>query len=249
MTTEILLKDITKSFAAGKETLPVLDRVLIEVHQGEFVSLIGPSGCGKSTLFNIICGLAEPDSGKVVLGTEKGASAGKVVSYMPQNDLLLPWRNVLDNVILAREVAGEDVIMAKREAMELMHLFGLAGFENSYPAELSGGMRQRAALMRTILANRPVLLLDEPFGALDALTRIKMQQWLLEVWSQFKQAVFFITHDVDEAIFLSDRIYVFTPRPARVCLHLEVNLSRPRSLDILTTPSFLAIKKRVMEAL
>jgi ABC-type nitrate/sulfonate/bicarbonate transport system ATPase subunit len=172
-----------------------------------------------------------------------------MVSYMPQKDYLLPWRTVLDNVILAREVAGVNRNEAKSEARELMPLFGLSGFEKCFPSELSGGMRQRAALMRTALARRPVWLLDEPFGALDAITRSKMQQWLLEVWNRFRQTVFFVTHDIDEALFLSDRVYVLTPRPSRVSLYLEVDLPRPRRAEILTEPSFLQLKKRVMDVL
>lgn len=246
---EILLENIAKSYKVNGGTLPIIDDISIQVQENEFVSLIGPSGCGKSTLFNIICGLSEPDQGRVLLSAQSGVRAGEVVSYMPQKDLLLPWRTVLDNVILAREVSGGDKRAIKKEALQLMPLFGLKGFENSYPAELSGGMRQRAALMRTVLARRRVLLLDEPFGALDAITRTRMQQWLLEVWDNFKQAVFFVTHDVDEAIFLSDRVYVLTPRPARVCLHLEVKLSRPREFEIFTTPQFLSLKRQIIDAL
>ena len=247
--TMIILKDIAKSYWVGGAPLPVLDGVSVRVGEGEFVSLIGPSGCGKSTLFSIICGLTAPDRGRVVLDGGNNAGAGDVVAYMPQKDLLLPWRTVLGNVVLAREVGGEDPKVVKREAQELMELFGLAGFENSYPADLSGGMRQRAALMRTVLARRRVLLLDEPFGALDALTRAKMQQWLLEIWARFGPAVFFVTHDIDEAIFLSDRVYVLTQRPARVALHLQVHLPRPRRLADVTTSGFLAHKKQIMDAL
>lgn len=245
----VLMEGVSKSFMVGGKPLPVLDGVSVRVSSGEFVSLIGPSGCGKSTLFNIICGLERPDGGRVVLAQNEDLRAAEVVSYMPQKDLLLPWRTVLNNVILAREVAGDDRAEARREAERLMPLFGLAGFENSYPAGLSGGMRQRAALMRTMLARREILLLDEPFGALDAITRTKMQRWLLEVWDKFRQAVFFITHDIEEALFLSDRVYVLTPRPAGVALHLEVGLPRPRRYECVTDADFLALKKQVMQAL
>ena len=245
----IVLEDVGKSYEVDGKRLAVLDGVSAEIGQGEFVSLIGPSGCGKSTLFNIICGLAEPDQGKVLFDGREGVGAGEVVSYMPQKDLLLPWRSLLDNVILAQEVDGVNREQARQEARALMPLFGLAGFEKSYPAELSGGMRQRAALMRTVLARRPVLLLDEPFGALDAITRTRMQLWLLEIWANFGQAIFFVTHDIDEALLLSSRVYVLTPRPARVALHLEVDLARPRSTEIITAPRFLELKKTIMEAL
>jgi len=246
---EIILEDIAKSYMVNGKTIAVLDGINAAVDAGEFVSLIGPSGCGKSTLFNIICNLIEPDRGRVVLGGKAGTRAVDMVSYMPQKDLLLPWRTVLKNVILAREVAGEDRKVVKREAQELMPLFGLDGFENSYPTELSGGMRQRAALMRTMLARRRVLLLDEPFGALDAITRTKMQHWLLKVWVKFKQAVFFVTHDIDEALFLSDRVYVLTSRPAKVCLHLHIDLPRPRHTGVLTAQRFVEMKKQIVAAL
>lgn len=246
---EILLKNIKKTFIIDNEPLPTIKNISVHVKKGEFVSLIGPSGCGKSTLFNIICGLVTPDQGQVLLGGEINARAGTVVSYMPQKDLLLPWRTVLDNVILARVIGGEHPETVKTEARELMDLFGLAGFENSHPAELSGGMRQRAALMRTMLAKRKVLLLDEPFGALDAITRTRMQRWLLDVWGRFKQAVFFVTHDIDEALFLSDRVYVLTPRPARICMELVVNLPRPRGAATLTQDHFMELKRQIMHAL
>lgn len=249
MNAKILLDDVTKTFVIDGETLPTLGGVSLQVEAGEFVSLIGPSGCGKSTVFNIICGLVSPDSGGVILDGRPGIAPAKIISYMPQKDLLLPWRNILRNVILAREVQGEDLEEAVNEARELLPLFGLEGFENSFPAELSGGMRQRAALMRTVLAKREVLLLDEPFAALDAITRTTMQQWLLEVWDKFRYAVFFITHDVEEALFLSDRLYVLSARPAQVCLHLEVNLPRPRYRRLVTEKTFLKLKKQVMDAL
>ena len=245
----VLIEGVAKSFVVGEKLLPILDKVSMRVGEEEFVSLIGPSGCGKSTLFNIICGLERPDRGQVVLAGNENLRAVDAVSYMPQKDLLLPWRTVLDNVILAREVAGEGGDKSRKAAEELMPLFGLAGFERSYPAELSGGMRQRAALMRTMLAHRSILLLDEPFGALDAITRTKMQKWLLEVWNKLRRAVFFITHDIEEAIFLSDRVYVLTPRPARVALHLNVTLPRPRRYECVTAPDFLMLKKEIMQAL
>ncbi len=249
MNTRILIKDIYKSYNINKETLPVLGGVSINVLDKEFVSIIGPSGCGKSTIFQIICGLVKPDSGLVLLDNSSTRDPKSMVSYMPQKDHLLPWRNVLENVILAREVKGDNIKIAKKEALELMHLFDLKGFENCYPSDLSGGMRQRAALMRTFLSKQQVMLLDEPFGALDAITRSDMQKWLLDVWNEFKQSILFITHDIDEAIFLSDRIYVLTSRPAQVCLHLEVSLPRPRYKNMLTESKFLNLKKKVMDYL
>jgi ABC-type nitrate/sulfonate/bicarbonate transport system ATPase subunit len=249
MSTKILMKDIFKTYKMNNEIMPVLDGVSLNLLKEEFVSIIGPSGCGKSTILKIICGLDKPDDGLLLLDDKPSKYPEKIVSYMPQKDHLLPWRNVLENVILAREVKGDNIREAKQEALQLMHLFGLKGFENSYPSDLSGGMRQRAALMRTFLSKQQIMLLDEPFGALDAITRTGMQKWLLDVWKKFKQSILFITHDIDEAIFLSDRIYVLTPRPAQVCLHLEVDLPRPRDKYLLTENKFLKVKKKVMEYL
>ncbi|MBN1483439.1 MAG: ABC transporter ATP-binding protein [Chloroflexia bacterium] len=229
--------------------LATLDGIDLYANEGEFVSLVGPSGCGKSTLFNIICGLVPTDEGTVLLdGQDVGGKIG-LFGYMPQQDLLLPWRTLLDNVILGPEIRGEDLTQARRQARELLPLFGLEGFERNYPATLSGGMRQRAALLRTFLGRREVLLLDEPFGALDALTRRQMQSWLLQVWHRFRQTILFVTHDVEEAIFLSDRVYVLSERPARVQLELSVPLSRPRQRQQVTGPAFVELKQQLLAAL
>ncbi|MDI7274937.1 MAG: ABC transporter ATP-binding protein [Anaerolineae bacterium] len=243
------VRGVAKSFRVDGRIVRALDGVDLAVAAGEFATLIGPSGCGKSTLFNIICGLMEPDQGKVLLdGQEVSRHAGRL-AYMPQKDLLLPWRSVLDNVILGPEIAGRPRAAARREALELVPLFGLAGFEHSYPAVLSGGMRQRAAFLRAVLQRSPAILLDEPFGALDALTRASLQEWLLEVWGRFGQTVLFITHDVEEALFLADRVYVFGPRPGRVRLTLEVDLPRPRQRAVVTCAAFAALKEELLAAL
>jgi ABC-type nitrate/sulfonate/bicarbonate transport system ATPase subunit len=208
--------------------VPVLQDVSLSAAREEFVSLIGPSGSGKSTLLNIICGLMQPDEGDVLLRGQVVAERIGRVGYMPQRDLLLPWRSVLDNVLLGPEVMGRDITQARREALELLPLFGLDGFEGHYPATLSGGMRQRAALLRTFLCHQETVLLDEPFGALDALTRRTMRRWLVDVWARFRQAVILVTHDVDEAIYLSDRVYVFSERPGRILDEVPIDLPRPR---------------------
>src|SRR5207302_11425478 len=174
---------------------------------------VGPSGCGKSTLFNILAGLVEPTSGRVLLDGNPPDNLLGRFDYMPQKDLLMPWRTVLNNTTLGLEIAGVSRRAARERALEAFPRFGLTGFEDAWPMSLSGGMRQRAALLRTFLAGRDVMLLDEPFGALDAITRADMQEWLLGVWHSFERTIVLVTHDVDEAIFLADRVYVMSPRP------------------------------------
>ena len=216
------------------------------------MTLVGPSGCGKSTLFNMAAGLEEPDGGGSIRfeGQECRAAAllGRV-SFMPQRDLLLPWRSVIDNAILALEIEGTPRRAARARARAMVPEFGLAGFEDQYPHQLSGGMRQRVALMRTFLFERALMLLDEPFGALDALTRSLMQRWLLEVWERHRRTILFITHDVDEAIFLGDRVLVMTARPGRVKLSRRIELPRPRSPSLVLSPEFIALKREIMDAI
>jgi ABC-type nitrate/sulfonate/bicarbonate transport system ATPase subunit len=223
----------------------------LEVADGEFVSVIGPSGCGKSTLFDLRAGLEEPSAGGIWLDGDR-CDAGRLlgrVGYMPQQDLLMPWRTILDNTILGLEVAGVGRAQARRQALALFPAFGLSTFERRRPSELSGGMRQRAALLRTFLAGREVILLDEPFGALDSLTRAGMQQWLVQVWEEHRKTILLISHDVDEALFLSDRVYVLTSRPGRVELALEVDLPRPRSYELVTSEPFVERKRLLLEHL
>jgi NitT/TauT family transport system ATP-binding protein len=237
-----------ESRGGGVQALAGLD---LEVADGEFVSVIGPSGCGKSTLFNLLAGLEEPSAGTVELDGVpcRGRELLGRVGYMPQRDLLMPWRTILDNTILGLEVAGVGRAEARRRALELFGDFGLAGFERRRPDELSGGMRQRAALLRTYLAGREVILLDEPFRALDSLTRAGMQQWLVEVWEEHRKTILLITHDVDEALFLADRVYVLSPRPGQVVLALEVDRPRPRRYDLITTEAFGRHKQLLLERL
>jgi len=247
--TKVELRGVSKAFRVDGRVVQALADVSLTASTGEFVTLIGPSGCGKSTLFNIVCGLLEPDGGEIRLDGEPATRRAGRVGYMPQRDLLLPWRSVLDNAVLGPEIAGQSRAAAQVEARELLPLFGLEGFAEAYPAALSGGMRQRAALLRTFLCHRDVMLLDEPFGALDALTRAELQAWLLEVWARFRHTVLFITHDVDEAVFLSDRVVVLTPRPARVKLELVVPLPRPRTRDMVVTDAFVHVKEELLRAL
>ncbi|MHA6783598.1 ABC transporter ATP-binding protein [Pseudonocardia saturnea] len=229
--------------------LDVLDGVTFDVAPGEFVSVIGPSGCGKSTLFDVIAGLARPDAGRVVVDGEDATGRVDPFAYMPQQDLLFPWRTVLDNTALGLEVAGVPRREARRRAGELFGPFGLSGFEGARPGELSGGMRQRAALLRTVVQDRAVLLLDEPFGALDSLTRTDMQTWLDDVRAGFGWTVLLVTHDIREAVRLSDRVVVLGPRPTSVRREVRVDLPRPRGPGITASVEFSALEQELLASL
>jgi ABC-type nitrate/sulfonate/bicarbonate transport system ATPase subunit len=229
--------------------LEVIRDLSLHADPGEFVTILGPSGSGKSTLFSILTGTHLASAGSVHVEGEPLSRNGGDFAYMPQQDALLPWRRVLDNLTLGLEVQGLRRSQARERVRPLLGTFGLKGFEGSYPFQLSGGMRQRAALLRTVVQDRSVLLLDEPFGALDALTRAEMQMWLEQVWEQFRWTVLLITHDVREAVFLSDRIYVFSPRPATVVGEVHVALPRPRTLDMIADPEFARIEASLLTTL
>ncbi len=190
-----------------------------------------------------------PTSGTVTLDGTPILGMSGVVSYMLQKDLLLPWRSIIDNVVLGMEIDGISRAAARARALPLLQRYGLGGFEDRYPSELSGGMRQRAALLRTMLCDRDVVLLDEPFGALDAQTRSDMQEWLLDVWDDFKKTVVFVTHDVDEAVYLSDEIVTMSARPGRVIERLTIDVARPRKRSILTSPRFTEYKEHFLSLL
>jgi ABC-type nitrate/sulfonate/bicarbonate transport system ATPase subunit len=234
--------ELYKTYPSADGPLAALAGVSLTVQAGEFVSIVGPSGSGKSTLFNLIAGLERPDSGQILLAGVDAVRRRGQVAYMPQRDALLPWRSVLDNAVLPALVQGADVAATRREARALLEDFGLEGFGDALPAALSGGMRQRAALLRTVLWHQPMMLLDEPFGALDALTRAQMQVWLLRLWDRLDRTILMVTHDIDEALLLSDRVYVLTPRPGRVALELPVVLPRPRDFTVAASPAFLQAK-------
>jgi len=241
---------LSKTFESRRGPVIALDSVDIHIDKGEFVSVIGPSGCGKSTLLNLLAGLDEPTAGTIHLAGAEGETLLGRVGYMPQRDMLMPWRTILENVILGLESSG----VGKREAMTKASgwfaTFGLTGFEHAWPAQISGGMRQRAALMRTFLADREVNLLDEPFGKLDSLTRIQLQQWLLDFRASRSSTILLITHDIDEAIFLSDRIYVMSPRPGRMIHEATVPRSEVRSYrDVVVQPDFVHLKEKLLSAL
>jgi ABC-type nitrate/sulfonate/bicarbonate transport system ATPase subunit len=242
---ELRIEGLTKAYG----DLPVLDGVSLTVASGEFVALVGPSGCGKSTLFDVVAGLEPADGGRVLVDGAEATGRTDAVAYMPQQDLLFPWRTVLDNTTLGLEVAGMRRRAARERARPLFAAFGLAGFEGARPGELSGGMRQRAALLRTVVQDRPVLLLDEPFGSLDALTRTEMQVWLSEMRTRFGWTVLLVTHDVREAVLLADRVAVLGPRPTSVLREVRVDMPRPRDISVLTDPAFGAAEAELLGAL
>lgn len=249
MSARLVLDAIGKSFGA----LAVLEDLSLSVAEGEFVSILGPSGAGKSTLFQILTGAYPQDAGTVAFDgrplAPAGHQTGREFAFMPQRDALMPWRRIIDNATLGLEVQGVGRAAARAKVLPLFQQFGLAGFEHHYPAQLSGGMRQRVALLRTVVQDRKMLLLDEPFGALDALTRASMQRWLEGMWEKNRWTALLITHDIREAIYLSDRIYVLSARPARVIQEFRVPLPRPRSLSDLTSPAATKIENQLLEAL
>jgi NitT/TauT family transport system ATP-binding protein len=230
------------------ETIEQLD---LEVAPHGVLGLVGPSGCGKSTLLELIVGLQQPSRGEIEIDGESDAAARlSHCAFMPQRDLLLPWLPAIDNAALALRNRGVRRSDARREAGELFERFGLAGFERARPAELSGGMRQRVAFLRTLIAGKPVLALDEPFAALDAITRGEMQGWLAAALSQDPRTVVLVTHDIEEALYLCDRVVVLSSRPARVVGHLRA--PRPRAADrdeAVTDPAFVTVREHAMHLL
>ncbi|WP_257894803.1 ABC transporter ATP-binding protein [Gymnodinialimonas phycosphaerae] len=206
----------------------VLDDISLHVARGEFVSILGPSGAGKSTIFQLLTGALRHDTGVTTCNGRPVDGASRDFAFMPQRDALMPWRRIIDNVTLGLEVQGMTRKDAREKVLPLLQDFGLDGFAHRYPAQLSGGMRQRAALLRTVVQGRPVQLLDEPFGALDALTRTRMQRWFEDRWQTAKWTTLLVTHDVREAVALSDRIYVLSARPARVIAEVAIATPRPR---------------------
>jgi ABC-type nitrate/sulfonate/bicarbonate transport system ATPase subunit len=244
----VVVAGVSHTFA-GTRPVAALDDVSLTVADGGFVAVVGPSGCGKSTLLRMLAGLIHPTSGSVRVGDVDVAGRPGHVAFHPQRDALLPWKRAIDNATLGAEVAGVDRSVARAQAAELMERFGLAGFERAWPQQLSGGMRQRVALLRTFLVPRPVLLLDEPFGALDAFTRRDLQQWLAEVWAQDRRTTLLVTHDIDEALLLADTVVVLSGRPGRVVAEVAVDADRPRNAASLLTPELVAQKAKILSAL
>lgn len=239
------VKGVSKSFNQEQ----IIKDISIELREGEIVSLLGVSGGGKTTLFNIIAGLSGPDGGKVYLENEDVTGKPGNVSYMLQKDLLLPYRTIVDNVALPLIIRGMKKKEARQKAASYFKEFGLAGTEKKYPAQLSGGMKQRAALLRTYLFSEKVALLDEPFSALDMLTKSTVHEWYLDVMEKIKLSTLFITHDIDEAILLSDRIYLLTGRPGTITKEIVVREPKPRRKDFNLSEEFLAYKREIISHL
>ncbi|MBL7165407.1 MAG: ABC transporter ATP-binding protein [Dehalococcoidales bacterium] len=248
-TPRIELRHVSKTFSGIEHAVPALKDISFKVIPGEFVTIIGASGSGKSTLFNLCVGLLEPDEGEIIIDGERPENRTGMVGYMPQRDLLLPWRSVLDNVLIPLEIQGIPRRESRQRALEMLPHFGLETFEKEYPSALSGGMRQRAALLRTWLMGRSTLLLDEPFGALDALTRKELQNWLLRVWQEFERTVMFITHDVEEAVYLADRVLVLSARPGEIKRELKIDLPRPRRQGMIAEPEFGELVRELLAEL
>jgi NitT/TauT family transport system ATP-binding protein len=247
----VAVAGLSKEFPARRGTVAALEDLSLSVARSEVLGLVGPSGCGKSTLLEIVAGLEEPTAGEIVV-EGRAAPADRLARcvLMPQRDLLLPWRSALDNAALALELHGAGRGEARRRALPLFERFGLAGFADARVYELSGGMRQRVSFARTLLAGKPVLLLDEPFGSLDSITRAELQEWLASALADEPRTTLLVTHDVEEALFLCDRVLILSPRPGTVRAELSVALPRegPRR-ERVTSPEFAALKERALEAL
>jgi len=243
-------EQLSHAYGHGGDAVEAVRDISFTVNAGEFVTVVGPSGCGKSTLFNLASGLSPSTPGQVLVNGEPLTTINPHTAYMFQHDALLDWRSVLDNATLGQEFLGVKKSEARAHVRQTLAEFGLEDFEDRKPYELSGGMRQRVALMRTYATDRPLLLLDEPFGALDALTRLRMQEFLLRRWDDDHRTVLFITHDVDEALMLGDRVIVLSKRPATVMEELQVDLPRPREAEeVQSTPEYVAMRKHVMHLL
>ncbi len=236
------MRDITKSFGENK----VISSLNFTIEKEQFVSILGPSGSGKSTIFHLIGGILSPDEGAIFLSGKNITNKRGMISYMPQSPALLPWRTVLQNVVLGQEIVGK---VDKEKAEEMIKKAGLGDYLHAYPHELSGGMKQRVAFIRALLSPQPVICLDEPFSALDELTRLDMQKWLMNIWESNRKTILFVTHNIEEALFLSDRIIVLSNKPATVKADIEVPFPRPRNEELLLEPTFLDWKRKIYNSL
>lgn len=243
----IEIRAVHKEFAKGERRVVALEEIDLTVAEREFVAILGPSGCGKSTLLNMVAGFDLPTRGSVKVAGEEILAPAPTRGVVFQEPALFPWLTVMDNVVFGPKTRGQSAADYRARAAQIIEAVGLSGFEASYPAELSGGMRQRVGIARVLIMEPQVLLMDEPFGSLDAQTRTLMQELLLALWERHHQTVLFITHDIEEAVLLADRVCVMTARPGRIKKSIEVRMPRPRSIELTTSPEFNALRREVLE--
>lgn len=244
-----MLKFCNVSFKYKNDSKLLMEDLNFHVDKGEFISIIGPSGCGKSSIFRLISGLESVSSGEIFINNNNINSLKGYIGYMPQRDLLIPWRTILENACLPLEIRSRNQKEAKEEAEKFLEKFGLSEYKNKYPRDLSGGMRQRVSFIRTLLTGSEIMILDEPFSALDAITKISMQEWLLAQWSTLKKTILFITHDVEEALFLSSKIFVISEKPIIKLKEIAVPVGYPRDRRMLSRPEILNIKEELVNEL
>ena len=243
----IEIRAVHKEFAKGERHVVALEDIDLNVAEREFVAILGPSGCGKSTLLNMVAGFDLPTRGSVKVAGEEIVAPAPSRGVVFQEPALFPWLTVMDNVVFGPKTRGQSAADYRARAAQIIEGVGLSGFEASYPAELSGGMRQRVGIARVLIMEPKVLLMDEPFGSLDAQTRTLMQELLLALWERQHQTVLFITHDIEEAVLLADRVCVMTARPGRIKKSIDVRMPRPRSIELTTSPEFNALRREVLE--
>jgi NitT/TauT family transport system ATP-binding protein len=243
---EIIARDLTIAYSERKGRIVAVENLNFKITPGEFVCFLGTTGCGKSTILNVIAGFIKPTTGVVLMGSQPITGPGPERGFVFQQHALFSWKNVRGNVEFGLKMKGINRIKRATIADEFIRLVGLTGFEKSYPRELSGGMQQRVGLARTLANDPAVILMDEPFGSLDAQTRLMMQELLLNIWGKLGRTVVFVTHDVDEAIFLADRILILTSRPGKLKDEIVVSLPRPRSYEVMMSVEYISIKKRVL---
>jgi NitT/TauT family transport system ATP-binding protein len=241
----ISVSNVSKSFGSSTGSVLALDRVSCSIEKGSFVSVVGPSGCGKTTLLRLMAGLMQATHGTVSMDGQAITGTRRDVGVVFQSSILLPWRTVLENVLLPAEVLGLEMRAARQRAQDLLRLVKLEGFEDKMPRQLSGGMQQRASIARALLHDPKVLLMDEPFGALDAMTREQMNLELQRIWIESGKTVILITHSIPEAIFLGDRVFVMTPRPGNLTRVIDVELPRPRSMTAMGSPEFVRVSEQI----
>jgi len=244
-----MLKFYDVNFRYENNEKYLIENLNFQVDNREFISIIGPSGCGKSTIFRLITGLEKADSGNIFINDENINNLKGYIGYMPQRDLLMPWRTISENACLPLEIQGKNSKEAKSEAEKLLEAFRLGKYKDKYPKDLSGGMKQRVSFIRTLLTGSDIMLLDEPFSALDAITKISMQEWLLEQWSNLKKTILFITHDVEEALFLSSRVFVISEKPITKLKEIIVPAGYPRDRHVLNIPEMMDIKEELVNEL